>query len=140
MGLDMYLTKHIYLAKDQRRKLKISGVEGIRAGMVWEIIQDAGYWRKANAIHNWFVSNVQNGEDDCEKYNVDEEAMKKLLVLVERVLTNHDLAEQLLPTQEGFFFGSTEYDEYYFNDLKATKKILEAALKDAGSYHYQSDW
>ena len=136
----MYLTKNIYISKDQRRKLKISGGGGIRAGRVSEIIEDAGYWRKASAIHNWFVSNVQNGEDDCEEYYVDEEALKKLLGLVKQVLKNHDLAEELLPAREGFFFGSTEYDEYYFDNLKATKKILEAALKDGGYFHYQSSW
>ena len=27
-------------------------------------------------------------------------------------------AEANLPTQAGFFFGSTEYDEWYFNDVK----------------------
>ena len=30
-----------------------------------ETHEEVGYWRKANAIHGWFVRNVQNGKDDC---------------------------------------------------------------------------
>ena len=29
------------------------------------------YWRKANAIHGWFVKNAQQGIDDCRTYSVD---------------------------------------------------------------------
>lgn len=31
-----------------------------------DIIQNVGYWRKANQIHRWFVDNVQDGDDDCD--------------------------------------------------------------------------
>ena len=38
---------------------------------------EVGRWRKANQIHNWFVQNVQYGEDDCRKYEVDTKALKR---------------------------------------------------------------
>ena len=25
-----------------------------------------GYWRKVNAIHNWFIENLTDGEDNCQ--------------------------------------------------------------------------
>lgn len=56
------------------------------------------------------------------------------------------LAKELLPVREGFFFGNydekTAYDQYYYQDLVDTKKILEEALKDIGdfSYYYDSSW
>jgi hypothetical protein len=52
------------------------------------------------------------------------------------------VAQELLPTEAGFFFGSQEYDEYYYRDLELTKRILEAAIADAegGDYYYQSSW
>ena len=34
------------------------------------------------------------------------------------------------PTHEGFFFGSTEYDEYYFADLESTIEQLEDVEPD----------
>jgi hypothetical protein len=101
-----------------------------------------GYWRKANAIHQWFVDNCQKGEDDCRDAYVSREQLEELLGVVKEVLADHSKAEELLPTQQGFFFGSTEYDEYYFQDLELTKKILKNALSmpKEWDFGYQSSW
>ena len=99
-----------------------------------------GYWRKANAIHNWFVENIQDGNDDQRDYRVTIEELKELLDLVNEVLADHSKAEELLPTRSGFFFGGTEYDEYYFADLKDTKEILEKAIADGGHFRYSCWW
>ena len=32
----------------------------------YSILEDVGYWRKANAIHNYFVQRCQNGVDECQ--------------------------------------------------------------------------
>jgi hypothetical protein len=51
--------------------------------------------------------------------------------------------EELLPTTKGFFFGSTEYDEYYMSDIKSTIKGLEEILSEDvsnGDFYYQSSW
>jgi len=58
----------------------------------------------------------------------------------ELAMTNPEVAEKLLPTQEGFFFGSTSYDSYYYDDIEATKEILEEALKSGGDFQYHSSW
>jgi hypothetical protein len=101
-----------------------------------------GYWRKANAVHQWFVDNCQNGEDDCRDAYVSREKLEELLSVTKEVLADHSKADELLPTQSGFFFGSTEYDEYYFQDLELTQKILENALSmsDEWDFGYQSSW
>jgi len=51
-------------------------------------------------------------------------------------------AIELLPTQEGFFFGSTDYDQYYYEDLIYTQKMLTAELKedDDATYYYSANW
>ncbi len=144
MGLDMYLVKKMYVGNKEREKLKISGISGINPAKVNEITEEGMYWRKANAIHKWFVDNVQDGKDDCKEYYVDEEQLKKLSALVDKVLADHSLAKELLPAQEGYFFGGTEYDEYYFKDLEDTKKGLEEILSDNNKgnfeYYYHSSW
>jgi hypothetical protein len=101
-----------------------------------------GYWRKANAVHQWFVDNCQKGEDDCREAYVSREQLEELLGVVNEVLADHSKADELLPTQSGFFFGSTEYDEYYFGDLELTKKILKNALSmpKEWDFGYSSSW
>ena len=100
-----------------------------------------GYWRKSNQIHNWFVENVQDGEDNCSAYYVTREQLETLKGLCVEVLANKSLAEDLLPTGAGFFFGSTTYDEYYYGDLEETIKIIDRCLASKfDSFEYQSSW
>lgn len=156
MGLDMYLTKKTYVGGNYEFnkvegnvKLNVRGNElPVRLDRLTYVIEDVGYWRKANQIHKWFVDNVQGGVDDCSKYEVDVEKLKELLRICKKVKKDHSLAEKLLPTQEGFFFGGTSYDEYYFYDIDTTIQILTPLLKELKaqpetifSYiEYQSSW
>ena len=88
MGLDMYLSGKRYMSKyfdpaDSEKIEKVNeifGVQGIEDGDygAQEVTFRLGYWRKANAIHNWFVENVQNGEDDCGRYYVSTEKLEEL--------------------------------------------------------------
>jgi len=115
-----------------------------------ELVFEVGYWRKANQIHRWFVNNIQKGEDDCGKYEVTKEELQKLLDIINQILDekNKDkqikLAKELLPVKEGFFFGGTDYDIYYFEDLKHTKEIIEKLfkIKNLNDYdiEYHSSW
>lgn len=109
------------------------------------IMKQVGYWRKANQIHNWFVENIQDGVDDCEYHReVTEDDLKELLDICREVLCNPDVAEDRLPTQSGFFFGSTSYDEYYMNDVRETidiiTKVLETTDFDKEMIYYVSSW
>ncbi len=185
MGLDMYLHKRTYVKNwnhtPKGSEYQITITRGGKEVAKTEIdpdniiytIQEAGYWRKANAIHRWFVENVQDGEDDCKQYCVSVEKLKQLLDTVNQVLAASELvdgtvvngytfgkdgnktpiteagkvikdpstAQRLLPTQTGFFFGSTEYDQWYIHDLQHTKQIIEDALQDpSGEYEYGSSW
>ena len=128
MGLDMFLER-------MPRNVKPN----------YEFNEEIGCWRKANQIHKWFVDKVQDGIDDCEYHReVTEEDLEELINTCREVLETQILAEELLPTQSGFFFGGTSYDEYYFDDLKNTIKICENALKttdfDTQAIYYISSW
>lgn len=104
--------------------------------------EQVGYWRKANQIHRWFVENVQGGQDDCGEYPVSREKVHELLDLVEAVLDDPTKGPALLPTQGGFFFGTTEYDEYYLDDLRTTQENLLRALEipESEPLVYHSSW
>jgi hypothetical protein len=154
MGLDMYLTKETYVKNwdwfkpEERWQITVHKGEveekNIKPSRISDITEQMGYWRKANAIHKWFVDNVQDGVDECQKSWVSMDQLKQLLNVVQTVLDNHDKATELLPVQKGFFFGGTDYDEYYFQDLEDTKKIIETIVEEdpegKGSYYYQSSW
>ena len=158
MGLDMYLRKHIYIGANYS---DINGVEGkieitknghplpIDFNKVVFIVEEAGYWRKANQIHKWFVDNVQDGEDDCKEHYVSIEQLKELVNICKQIMSAYKedkdkgiaLAQELLPTQAGFFFGSTDYDEYYFDDIQDTINQLEPLLETTdGDFYYTSSW
>lgn len=48
----------------------------------------------------------------------------------------------MLPTASGFFFGSTDDDEHYHQDLKETSEVIAGLLteKDHGVFYYSSSW
>jgi len=152
MGLDMYLSRKIYVknwSPDPKFEINITfkgNPTSIDSKRVTYITEEIGYWRKANAIHNWFVKNVQSGDDDCGEYYVGKEQFEKLISDCQHVLNNQDDAENILPTAIGFFFGSTSYDDYYFEDIRNTIKICQDALKLMededidGDFYYQASW
>jgi len=108
------------------------------------IEEDAGYWRKFNALHNWFVQNLQEGVDDCGKYYVSKDKVQQILSILKEIDQDNSKAEELLPTTNGFFFGGADYDEWYFKDIKYSIDIFEQVLKNIGTgshdYYYQSSW
>ena len=64
---------------------------------------------------------------------------------------NDDFNNDNLPTASGFFFGGTEYDEYFYGDCEDTIKILNGIIKEeeivsnteglySGEYYYQASW
>lgn len=148
MGLDMYLFKVTYISKpapDEAIIPTISDPAGvIKAERVFSIKELVCYWRKANQIHNWFVTHVQGGVDDCGEYYVSLEDLISLLQTIKEVLANPDLAPVLLPTVSGFFFGPIEYDDTYFDTLRSSvttlKSIISEPLGVNQVLYYQSSW
>lgn len=164
MGLDMYLEARKYVAKIDWSSVpegsrsyssyttpEYSAIvstlpEGIdEFGDVSgaQVSVTIGYWRKANAIHNWFVEKCAGGEDKCQDIYVYQDKLIELSALVNEVLENPEKGKELLPTASGFFFGSTEYDEWYIRDLERTKSILDKALAlDDGEFDivYRASW
>lgn len=154
MGLDMSLNKKTYvknwnhMSEDEKHKVTIEGksAKEIKPERVTYIEEEVAYWRKANQIHNWFVQNVQNGNDDCRSYYVGSSQLEDLVNRCKEVLEDNSKAEELLPSQSGFFFGSTEYDEWYFKDLENTVELVGGILEEMKEndayydFYYESSW
>lgn len=190
MGLDMYLSASKYVggwrhqAETEDGKAEMAAFDAIvkATGMTpceqspsFQIEATVGYWRKANAIHQWFVEQCQDGKDDCGRYSVTQEQLvelrdkcKAVLALevvpgqvhdgttylpggkVQKdfspgiVLKEPDKAAEILPTRSGFFFGGTDYDEGYLDDLRNTIEIIDKVLSDPVlkdcDFYYHSSW
>jgi hypothetical protein len=173
MGLDMYLTANEYVSRTQRDPQGLSydtpkenelfyNLADRRKGWVdnagyagISISYPVGYWRKANAIHNWFVQNVQDDRDECQKSYVSPQNLRDLREACQAVLATKN--NSLVSVQEvaidvglapkaGFFFGSQEYDEWYFGDLEYTVTTINR-LEGSGLFdnawtdiEYQASW
>ncbi len=156
MGLDMYLVKKTYVKnwdhnpkKERHEVIVLKGDKvhpSIKPERISSIEEEVAYWRKANAIHKWFVENVQNNEDDCKEYYVETEQLKELVNECNKVLKNNKVAEEVLPTASGFFFGNTDYNEYYLGNLQETVDQLSIVIKEqeenkhSSSFYYSSSW
>ena len=160
MGLDMYLRKEQYISTYDfeskeycaPKKVKINFDIEFQDGHHKEIVEEHeisenggifvelpfAYWRKANQIHKWFV-NLSGEEDKCQKIYVTGEKLLELVEICKQVLADHSKAEELLPVQEGFFFGSYEYDEWYFKQIEATIEQLKNVDKE-DEFIYQASW
>ena len=155
MGLDMYLeirreeyTSHYTKSRTLKREYpkflqdnfpNLPELTSVSRKTYFEV----GYWRKANAIHNWFVENCGGGEDTCQQMYVSLEKLEELLDICKKISADHKLAPVYLPTQSGFFFGSTEYDDWYFNKIEDTIKIIEPViefLKNIRNKCKSNDW
>lgn len=155
MGLDMYLSAKKYLWSEQDREVsdKVNEAVGVKGDhakrfngaslVAKEITLDAMSWRKANAIHGWFVENCQDGDDDCQEYEVEREQLVTLRDLCKDILEHPDAErDEDLEPMEGFFFGSYKKDEYYFEDLQNTVEGLNRVLElpDEYSFYYRASW
>jgi hypothetical protein len=163
MGLDMYLYARKSIAsiewEPETHNKKLNADYTILASLVgatnWMYNPDdlafasvsiqVGYWRKVNAIHNWFIQELADGEDNCQPIYVPRSSLIDLKILCNEVLADgsKERAHELLPTGSGFFFGSTEYDEWYFHGLENTVKIVSKLIEDVPegwAFEYQASW
>jgi len=87
--------------------------------------KEIGYFRKVNFLMDFF-----NYEGNCEYKEIPLECFNELKERCEKVLADHSLADELLPTQSGFFFGSTDYDEWYFKNVEAVRDFCQKVLNE----------
>jgi hypothetical protein len=157
MGLDQYLYASNYLSggnwqEQEKQEAYAKVAEAIGAERFENkdfpsitVKVKVGYWRKANQIHNWFVNEVQDGEDNCAQYYVTREQLQELLQTCKDVKESKhpDVVNDLLPPSAGFFFGSYEIDDWYWEQIDDTIEQLERVLSEVPEdwdLAYQSSW
>lgn len=153
MGLDMYLYREQYASgwgfneKSDTSLydtiLEATGLQRCEGSPHATVRVCVAYWRKANAIHRWFCA-LDGGRDECQSIYVTRENLQDLVIACQSILDGVDKPEQVLPTQSGFFFGDTSYDEWYVQDLRDTVTQIEATLANTkdewADWVYQASW
>lgn len=86
---------------------------------------EVAYFRKVNFLIPFF-----GYEENCSNIEIDKYQVEDLIEACKEVLANHDKASFLLPTQAGFFFGETDYNDWYFDDVQNVKEKFEEILDD----------
>ena len=91
-------------------------------------VQESAYFRKVNFLYKYYSEIMKDESCIVSKQDIEE-----LIKTCENVLShigNVDYAIENLPTTGGFFFGSTEYNNYYWEDvndcLNQMKKLHKA--------------
>jgi hypothetical protein len=146
--------------------------EDIKPERIVYITEQIGYWCKFNALHNFFIDECNGGEDNCREIYVSSDKLFELLSTLKEVkkvigkakkkkvnvqtgwnskgdtyaeIEVYDCdeeLEQLFPTRSGFFFGSTEYGDWYKSNVEKTIKLLKNELVDVDKYdyYYRASW
>lgn len=73
-----------------------------------------------------------------------ENGVKTPIMQSGKYIKDPNVAKNLLPAQEGFFFGGTNYDQYYLSDIQNTidiiTKVLETTDFETEMVYYVSSW
>lgn len=110
--------------------------------------EEVGYFRKVNFLLSFF-----DYEENCEYKEISKDKLEELRHAcieigrmkpvryeitkytyggTEQVKVYSDADQkrcaELLPTQSGFFFGNTDYDQWYFNEVKEVLSWVDGVL------------
>jgi len=153
MGLDMYLEVEVYVSRPVEWMKEESIAE---ATPKWEKILSllpgvpsdhsygatiqytVAYWRKANAIHKWFVDNVQDSVDNCERSYVDVDQLKDLLALCNRVVDSAALEDGRVKngSHAGPDTGGEWVDDYEDGKVITNAEAISELLPTKGGFFF----
>jgi hypothetical protein len=165
MGLDSYLYKKTYVQNwehdSPEKRYSVDVKQGgfnskIKPERISYIIEQVGYWRKFNALHGYIVDTFASGEDNCQQIYLDNYSLIQILDTLKQAkdILDSDASDEeksdklsdVFPTAEGFFFGSTDYEDYYAecvdNAILLLSDLIDECDDDNYSYsfYYQASW
>lgn len=128
MGLDMYMSavkdsdvNKVFIQDDD-----VETVYTIHEDTDFDLINQIGYWRKANAIHKYFYDEYIErggfGDFNCEYLELNKEQLDHFKTALSNYL-NKDKSQ--FEPMSGFFFGEQKiYDTDMMDALKYVKEAL----------------
>lgn len=161
MGLDQYFYEKRYLRmkakalknESDRPSIRVEAYTDIRGQKhdaeiidgVSSLIRQVGYFRKANEIQAFIEDKYAadfGGDINCKDVYLTKDVIMELYDICKELLAIKgkkkftEVAAEKLPTCSGFFFGSTEYDEYYKEDLRQYVNMVDKMDLDNENIDY----
>lgn len=125
---------HKWFVKHVQNNVDDCGTYEVSVGQLRDLLALCKAVKKASKLIDGQVSQGQRGTADGWETIYGEG----------KIIEDSSVAEELLPTGSGFFFGSTDYNEYYMQDINATIKIINKVLKETDfethGVAYSSSW
>ena len=117
--------------------------EGVSKDNEYCLIPKDYYFRKANALQGYFERNY--GTENLIKHEVFDYSIEELKEYTDYILEKpEDISyiKENFPPTEGFFYGSTEIDEWYFEEVKQVSKVVNEILKTdrVAAIYYMCWW
>jgi len=144
MGLDMYLTRtnrtnhtteeleaidHEFITPEKAEAAPFLPLREYQySDGFYTIFHEVAYWRKFNALHNWFVERVQGGVDECQLSEIDDDTLVALIDDLKAV-SRGEFVEDLEPVS-GFFFGGIDKDEHYYERINEALHLFGDILNN----------
>lgn len=138
MGLDMYLHGRKMVDYNRYDESKEPRVED--GFPVSDVILEMGYWRKHPNLHGYIVNTYADGEDECQKIELDVDALYDIA---------RAIRDKSLPHTDGFFFGDSSWhdgkeEEYALIFEKAALWLTAKREKIPGEFwrsvYYEASW
>lgn len=164
MGLDMYLVRKKKYAKRKWENMdevaywrKANHIHGYFVREIVKEKNEGDYHGEYVKVNKKQLSDLLSLVDNLLENIVLEDGMVhngdrldmetgKFVPIYEpgKNIVNSEICEKVLPVTDGFFFGSQEYSEYYYDTLVLTKELLERILKETDfnkySIYYCASW
>ena len=140
MGLDINVTK---IAKSMIKTITNSWKDYEKLidelnDIDCENFEFLAYFRKVNFLFEFFSGSLNEDETTVV---ITRGEMEELIEKCEFVLNNRDKASEILPTCDGFFFGSLDYDDYYFESVAKVLLSFQVILENySDDYLYIIDF
>lgn len=123
MGLDIYMFK----VKKTTKEVSTNGLDLSNGEKV-------AYFRKVNCLYGYFQNQLDDEYTAFVSHNVVDDIVEKAESIIHKAKETpndwQEFAKDTLPTCSGFFFGSTEYDEWYLEGVQLIIDQLSSVLND----------
>lgn len=168
MGLDMFLNRKRYSHTNEKGNRVYSEEEvgyWRKANQIHNYIVEHFANGEDNCqLIGLDLKDLENLLDVCEKvrksitlvdgklvqsYTFNAQGEKEYHYIDGKVIKDTSICEELLPTCSGFFFGNTDYNEWYVQDIDYTIDLLKKLIKEEkelnkqGIYNdfiYEASW